>query len=286
MTYSSSALAIGQKIAGIVVEHTHFKEAINAIGRAIQVGNAIDIFAGICLIAPSGYGKSLVIECVRKNVLQWPQFDSASVLFASLKETPTVAQIQGDLLRELHYAITPKATLKTNAAMNELLVSAIKQSRIRLIALDEFQHIFLARGDVISHPVNDWLKRLMNLTGIPVLVSGTERLAAISNSDPQLATRIPTVVRLPVFKYDAEWLGFLKAFCQKVQEVDLSILPDRFGREIFVACAGVPRLFKLLAIEGAMIAFDAKCGSLEESHLRIAFFRVFGNCSPQENPFQ
>lgn len=286
MIYSENALALGARISEIRIHHSKFKEALDGIGRVIQVGNYLPQPAGISVIAPAGAGKTLLINSIQNNVCDWPFLSPNSVLVASLKEAPNVSQIQNDLLSGFNYAIAPRSSPKSNASSFNLLVDAIKHHDIRLIALDEYQHVFLARGGDMHASITDWTKRLMSATGRPVLLSGTEMLGNVEKGDPQLSTRIPTVITLPAFKNDAKWRGVLKAFASGIPDMDLTSLCDNHATATFKATKGKMRLLKTLIVEASMIAFDSSEKKVTADHLHQAFQRVFGVDSSLANPFK
>ncbi|WP_042304086.1 TniB family NTP-binding protein [Paraburkholderia kururiensis] len=286
MIYSERALHAGSRIAGIRIHHTRFKEALEGIGRVVQLGNYFRHPVGVSIIAPAGSGKTLLIDSVQTNVCEWPFLSPNSVIVASLKEAPTVSQIQDDLLANFNYAIPPRSRPRTNAALFNVLADAIEQHDIRLIALDEFQHVFLARKVEVHAAIIDWTKRLMSRTACPVLLSGTETLKSIERADPQLSTRIPTVITLPAFGNDEDWRGILQAFASAVPEVDLSSLCTEYATAIFKATKGTMRLLKSLVIESSMIAIDKSEREVNKNHLGLAFRRVFGADTSSVNPFE
>lgn len=285
MTYSHKALHVGMLIAQIRIHHSRFKDALEGVGRVVQLGNHLRQPVGVSIVAPAGAGKTLLIESVQRNVCEWPFLRPNSVLVASLKEAPTVAQIQEDLLANFNYAIPPRSRRQTNAVLFNVLVDAIEQHDIRLIALDEYQHAFLAQKIEVRSAIVDWTKRLMSRTGRPVLLSGTETLQAIEKADPQLTTRISSVFDLPKFGNDEEWRGVLGAFSAAVSEVNLASLVTNYATAVFKAAGGTMRFLKLLIIEAAMIAIDADELQVEKHHLRLAFQRMVGSGSTRDNPF-
>lgn len=286
MTYSAKAMEVGLSLSRIFINHQSFSDAIDAIGHALHLGNGTDTFAGVRVIAPSGSGKSLLLECVKKNVHNWPMLKvDLPVIHTSLKESPSVAQIQDGLLKNFNYGLSGAYRRTNNNEVNNILVTSINQFRVRAIALDEFQHVFLANGTSVSLSVIDWLKRLMNLTNVPAILFGTDQLERLANADPQLTSRVPTTVRLHAFKYDEKWLGFLKAFAQKANDINLHSIHEEFSRELFLCTKGVVRAFKAIVIQAAMIAVDDGKSHLERAHLSLAFKRHVGHEYDSENPF-
>lgn len=286
MTYSAKALEAGLRVSRIFINHNKFSEAIDAVGNSLHLGNGTETFSGVRVIAPSGTGKSLLLDCIKKNVRKWPMLNvDMPIIHTSLKETPNVSQIQDGLLGNFKYGLSGAYRRSNNNEVNNILVTSIKQFKVRGIALDEFQHVFLANGTSVSLPVIDWLKRLMNLTGVPAILLGTEQLERLATTDPQLTTRIPTTIRLRPFKYDEEWVGFLKAFAHKSVEIDIHCIHKELSREFFLCTKGVARIFKAVLVQAVMIAIDEDKSQLDRSHLRLAFQRHVGEEYESENPF-
>lgn len=286
MTYSPKALELRRHIDGIRIHHSKFQEALDSIGRAILLGSASSEPPGITVIAPSGAGKSLLIECVRNNVCNWPFLQSGNVLMAALKESPSVGQIQDALLRNFNYSIPPRAGRRDNNVLSAILCDSIIHHNIQLIALDEFQHVFLARKNDVRESVIDWTKRLITQTRRPILLSGTERLRSFENADPQITSRIPTIVSLPAFRNDEEFRGVLNAFATSVTAVDLSSLAMQHATPMFRATQGSMRRLKYLIMEAAMIALDSEACGIDRKHLELAFRRVHGADTSHANPFK
>ncbi|KVX50657.1 TniB family NTP-binding protein [Burkholderia stagnalis] len=286
MTYSEKALNARRALHQIVVNHSSFVQALDGIGRVIQLGNDLGSPIGMCLIAPSGCGKSLLIDLLMRNACGWPFLNTQSVLVAALKEAPTVAHVQSELLKCFKYPIPIKVSVSTNATVNNVLIEAVARRKIQLTAIDEYQHVFLCGKEGVRRAINDWLKRYMTLTEKPVLLTGTEDLSALATADPQISTRISGTFRLMPFKHDAEWKGVLKAYADNCDSVDLAPLRNEYSRELYMASQGVFRALKGLVLESVMIAIDEGATAVNKGHLAAAFLRIFGPASTRENPFQ
>lgn len=286
MPYSDKALSVRRGLHEVVVNHSSFVQALDGIGRIIQLGNDLGSPIGMCLIAPSGCGKSLLIDLLSRNACGWPFLNAQSVLVAALKEAPTVAHIQSELLNCFKYPIPIRASASTNAKVNSVLVEAVARRKIQLTAIDEYQQVFLCGKDGVRRSVNDWLKRFMTLTEKPVLLTGTEELSSLVNVDAQISTRISGTFRLMPFKHDAECKGVLKAYEDSCEAVDLAPMRNEYSREMYLASQGVFRTLKGLILESAMVALDDNATTLSRKHLGTAFFRMFGPASTRENPFQ
>lgn len=286
MTYSRKATEIAKAFQSLIVPHTRFNAAAQSIEHAIAVGRFAGTFAGVRVSAPSGSGKTVLLDLVKSRLEQSSDDErSKDVIYASLKENPSVSQLQGDLLENFNYP--PRNLGRNNNDVNVVLVKAINQHLTKLIAIDEFQHVFLANGVKAATPVVDWLKRLMNLVHVPVVLLGTESIDRLEGMDEQLTSRIPTVARLSYFGLNAEWRGFLNALATGCKEFDMSLLSkDRATAvSLWEATKGSPRGTKTLLVHAICIGVTADKMVLTRELLRDAFVAHRGGDASGENPF-
>lgn len=288
MLYTAKALAAGRELRNTVIQHPSFHKALNLIANAIEVGNGTGIFTGVRIMAPSGCGKSLLIECLQKNIIN-SQFleGELSVIRTELKESPSVSQIQGGLLENFKYGLIDQGRRSANNNdVHRVLLAAIAEHRVQLIVLDEIQHIFSPFNDKVATHVIDWLKRLMNMTGVPIVLVGTELMDRLGAVDPQLTSRIPTAIKLMPFMHNAEWVGFLKALVKQCHAVDLSIIAETpLVTQLYGITKGVVRPLKSLLVQAVIMAVNAEEKSLTVGRLLAAYEMVYGPEIASENPF-
>ncbi|KNE29079.1 MULTISPECIES: TniB family NTP-binding protein [Achromobacter] len=291
-TYSESALRAGREIAGIIVPHSNFVRVLDYVRNAIQIGAQTGVFAGVRISASSGSGKTLLMEHLADVLGQeHGSHGNVPLIAGSLKEDPSVSHIQGELLSKFKYAMTSPdlpATSKAranNSDVNQVLVNCIKSRGVRIIVLDEFQHVYLASGTKVATHMIDWLKRLINATRVPVALLGTEMMDRLDTIDPQLTSRIPTHIKLPPFRLGPEWLGFLRGFSESCKVVDLSPIYRTFPSAMFAATSGSPRLLKGLLVQAVMLAVDEKEQVMTPTRMSLAYEYQTGVHTAEENPF-
>ncbi|WP_368643437.1 TniB family NTP-binding protein [Castellaniella ginsengisoli] len=288
MPYTEKALTAGRQLADVIVQHAAFRDALDLIANALDMGNAVGLFAGVRVIAPSGSGKSLLIDCLQRNIIDSPYLtEPLSVIRTELKESPSVSQIQGGLLDNFGYGLTGRGrATSNNNEVHAVLVEAMRAHKVQLVVLDEFQHIFSPASEKVSTHVLDWLKRLMNISRVPVVLVGSKLMDRLEGTDRQLTSRIPSVIRLPAFQCDARWVGFLKAFAKESVAVDLSpIVGPQIALHLFRVTQGVPRELKRLLVQAVMMAIDADEKSIAPARLHAAYAIVYGPDKAAEDPF-
>ncbi len=286
MAYSRHSTDVANRFQSLIIPHTKFVAAVKSIESAMDVGKLTGTFAGVRITAPSGSGKTALLGYVRSN-LGTSEFDDKAkdIVDASLKENPSVSQVQSALLEKFDYAVPARAA--SNNDVNVILVKAINHNRTKLIVLDEFQHVFLAGGVKFATPVIDWLKRLMNLVQVPVVLLGTEALDRLEGMDEQLTSRVPTIARLSHFSLNGEWRGFLTALSNGCKEFDMTLLAkDRTAAiALWAATGGSPRHTKTLLVHAICIGLTAEKSVLTMDILRDAFIAHRGPDGALENPF-
>lgn len=288
MIYSAEAHQVALEFGSQIVPHTRFNSVLKSIESAVDIGNAAGIYAGVRVSAPSGSGKSVLLEHVgnRLNAVYGGNGNIA-MISASLKENPSVSQVQSELIENFNYPARSVSKLGNNNDVNVVLVKAITQHRVQLIAIDEFQHVFLTGGLKVATPVIDWLKRLMNLSHVPVLLLGTESIDRLEGLDPQLTSRIPTVGRLGHFPLNGEWYGFVKALAGACKGMDMSALCKdvSLSASLHGATKGSPRLTKALLVHSICIGLTNGQKVLDRSILKEAYVVLRGGEPNLENPF-
>jgi type II secretory pathway predicted ATPase ExeA len=288
MPFSEKARTIGRDLSNVVVQHAAFREALELIANALEMGNAVGLFAGVRITAPPGSGKSLLIDCLQKNIIDSPYLtEPLSVIRTELKEAPSVSQIQAGLLDNFGYGLTGKGrATSSNNEVHGVLIEAMRAHKVQLVVLDEFQHIFSPTSEKVSTHVVDWLKRLMNIAQVPVVLVGSKLMDRLEGADLQLTSRIPAVIRLPTFQCDTQWVGFVKAFAKECAAVDLSPLFDRqMALHLFRATQGVPREFKRLLVQAVMMAVDSHEKFITPARLHAAYAMIYGPEKASEDPF-
>jgi len=287
MKFTDNALLAGRILEESIVQHSNFDEVSNAILQLIAIGKGTGLFTGARLIAPSGTGKTSLVHHIRECLLEdHPDNGRFALISASLKENPSVSQIQTELLANFKYPLSGIPKRANNNDVNHILVTAIAEHKTRLVALDEFQHVFHSGGTQTSTVVIDWVKRFMNITKVPVLLLGTEMLDRLQGIDPQLTTRIPTVLRLSAFQYDDEWVGFIKSLGELEDlPLDLSTLHQTHHHSLFRATQGNPRMLKNLLVHAVVIAITEGHSRIDDKTLAKAYRFQQGTVPDEENPF-
>ncbi|RRQ22252.1 TniB family NTP-binding protein [Thiohalobacter thiocyanaticus] len=184
----------------IMVCHSHVDRAMHLMERcyrgALEGGDA----RGLAVIGESGSGKSKILKYSKK--IHSPHRDAdgrkVPVLLASVPSKPTVMNLVEELLYEIGDNLYHKGT---EAQKTKRLRKFLRSAETRILALDEFQHFVDQSSHKIQHEVADWLKILVEKTGVSLVVAGLPRLSYVIKSNEQLERRFQAPAIMPRFNW-------------------------------------------------------------------------------------
>lgn len=171
----------------------------------------------ILIVGESGVGKT---ELLKRYVNQFPryveanqdgdEYDIVPVVSVSLPDDASGRAAPVEILKALGgEAENPKGT---RAELNRRFCDRARDSKVELIVIDEFHHAFSNITSVQLKNAADWIKHLINKTGIPVVLLGLPVCLEILQQHPELRNRFATVHHLERFSLAdiKKWRVFLK----------------------------------------------------------------------------
>jgi hypothetical protein len=165
-------------------------------------------------------------QAIRKTCGVWilqPQSSPSKV-----PARPTVKSFAETLLYQLGDPLWFRGnTVGKSIRLREL----IKRCRVRLLALDEFQHFVDVRRASIVNDVADWLKEQVEEAKLAIVVSGLQRCLEVLRQNEQLRRRFGSTLRVSAFRWDIKedrttYRAFLRAVQEQLPEYDMPTLAD------------------------------------------------------------
>ena len=239
-------------IESILVPHSEFAKTLNQMQQIYEIAGVVGESVGKPLLAPSRAGKSRVIEEFKKLHPNTRNADGLIVPVLSVKvpSKPTVKGLAEVLLSKLE---DPAAYSGTEVQKTVMLTAKLPRTHTRVMVLDEFQHFVDKSSMKIQHEVADWLKILLDDSGVAIVIVGLESATAVLDQNEQLRGRFLSPARLNRFDWNnedqrSEFVAIINSFETVLRNyVDLPEIANAdMGFRIYVATGGLIGYLTLL----------------------------------------
>jgi energy-coupling factor transporter ATP-binding protein EcfA2 len=214
----------------ILVKYPLFKTAIARIQACFDSHEGAAEPDCCPLVGESGSGKTTIISYFASL---HPRVDhkggvEVPVLVAKVPARPTVKSFAETLLYQLGDPLWCRGnTVGKSIRLRQL----IKRCRVRLLALDEFQHFVDVRRASIVTDVADWLKEQVEEARLAIVVSGLQRSLEVLRQNEQLRRRFGSTLRVSAFRWETKedrttYRAFLRAVQEQLPEYEMPTLAD------------------------------------------------------------
>lgn len=244
---------------------------------------------GLAIVGETGTGKTTLLSRFARSYPreEHPEFTEVPVLYASVPARCTIKRLAGLLLQALGSKFWNCGDEEDRTYQ---LKTLLKGCRVRLILLDEVNHLG-DRGAARTHyEVGDWIKQLSTDTRVPVVLAGTPSAAVLWQTNEQLADRyeVVTLELLSLAPDRApEFAGVLKTYgklMSGLQVIDLEATET--ARLMACATGGRLRDIRKLLVRAVELAEVDQTLMIDREMLRRAFEQVIYEKAPEErNPF-
>lgn len=214
----------------ILIKYPLFKTAVVRI-QACFDSHDVTAEPDCCpLVGESGSGKTTILSYFASlhPRVDHPWGVEVPVLVAKVPARPTVKSFAETLLYRLGDPLWSRGnTVSKSIRLRELL----KRCRVRLLALDEFQHFVDVQRASIVNDVADWLKEQVEEARLAIVVSGLQRCLEVLRQNEQLRRRFGSTLRVSAFRWEVKeerttYRAFLRAVQEQLPEFDMPPLAD------------------------------------------------------------
>lgn len=278
------AAKAAHEINAAIVMHPRFERAYNGILEMIKTASVVDLPFGATVIAPPGCGKTALMKCIARAIpsSQFLQDDMRSVCITA-EANAALGDFVGKLMKQLGYPATIRAS--TLYIQTSLIATALRERGVKVLFMDEFQHVCRGKREISAAGITDWIKQLVDDGGVVVILLGTLELKPLIEMNDQLGSRAPAHFELKGFERNEDWVGLLQQIANEVKSIDLSSIHLDLYKPLHAASKGMLRPLKQLLIAGAMIAIEAGKTAIDKNSLSDGYERVFGADPRVANPF-
>jgi len=269
-----------------------FVAALDAIKTNLELFRETGIAQHLLVLGEAGTGKSSICRWVEH---QYPRFalpdrDVIPVLIVPVPAAASISSMASAMLEKLG---DPSALFGTISTKTSRVVTLCHACRVELILFDEAQHIH-DRGQVTTHyMVGDWLKSLIDQTGVPTVFLGLPRLEQLLQVNEQLRRRFSRRLRLALGQSDKnsiheECLQLFRSLgaCLPVPLVCGAYGWDELGMRLYYASDGRVHYIKELLKAALRLALETDSVEIGPHFLEQAFtVQIWSEGVDKLNPF-
>ena len=285
--------------ARFIVPHQAYTQAIDIIEHAITAAHTTGEPVSGLMTGEPGTGKTTICQVL---VSQRPPAEVRveeggirRVIPAFYCAVPAEVSIKG-LASEMLNRLGCVEMRGDRIALERRLMGLLKTCQTEVIFLDEFHHLLARGAEKTRAGVCDWVKGLMNDTGIPVILVGMPKCEAIIDEHPQLARRFPYRAHLRAIPYAStarsEFTRVLRAFRKAmIEHADMrevvAFTDGALVAALYVATAGNMNAIRQLLYEVVGVALSRGDGAVVAEDFAEAFagVRLDSALARGRNPF-
>jgi hypothetical protein len=258
-----------QQIRELYVLHPLFKSLIRDIDDCREDSKLGGPPECMLVTGDTGVGKSSLIAYYQEKHPPIEKADGtySPILICELPQNATPKSVAAELLSELGDPAAFRSG--TEVEITHGLITLLKNMEVELIILDEFQHLIQKSSNRVMHDTADWLKSIINKSGVPVVLFGMPWSREILSCNRQLARRFSLQRKIEHFylsKADSRQL--FRDFLAKIDgampfdglsELDSKVMTLR----LFAASKGNIGDLMTLIYRAAKFAIDDSKGKIE-----------------------
>ncbi|WP_321960068.1 TniB family NTP-binding protein [Paraburkholderia sp. J7] len=281
-----------QDIRTSFIKFPHVRNILNAMDRLYDYRCLNEEPEHLALLGESGVGKSTLLIRYRDDhpAIEHDELTEVPVLYVAIGPSPTPKALASSILRALG---DPKCDIGKEVDLTYRLVLLIKLCRVRLVIIDEANHLIDRGGEKTHHVAADWLKRLVDATRVSFVLAGIPRTRRLFEKNDQLRSRFREVIEIDRFSVEngsAElqfrgvlW-AFKKEYLREVPTIDIS--SATMARKFAFATDGRLRDIRRLLVRAVELSYQESEPRLTEGILSDAFRTVIHPGAPNtRNPF-
>ncbi|HHF3003010.1 TPA: TniB family NTP-binding protein [Vibrio diabolicus] len=222
----------------------------------------------------TGVGKTTIIK---KYLMQNKRDSDAKgdmipVLHIELPDNAKPVDAARELLLEMG---DPLALYETDLArLTKKLTDLIPAVGVKLIIIDEFQHLVEEKSNRVLTQVGNWLKMILNKTKCPIVLFGMPYSKVVLQANSQLHGRFSIQFELRPFSYE-EGNGVFKTFLEYLDralpfEKEAGLARESLQKKLYAFSQGNMRSLRNLIYQASIEAIDNQHVTITEEDFVFA----------------
>ncbi|WIG83712.1 TniB family NTP-binding protein [Photobacterium damselae] len=222
----------------------------------------------------SGVGKTAVIKKYLSQNKPESEIrgDIIPVLHIELPDNAKPVDVARELVLEMG---DPLALYDADLTrLTEKLTHLIPSVGVRLIIIDEFQHLVEERSNQVLTQVGNWLKMIINKTKCPIVLFGMPYSKVVLQANSQLHGRFSIQFELRPFSYQGG-SGVFKIFLEHLDkalpfEKQAGLAKENLQKKLYAFSQGNMRSLRNLIYQASIEAIDNQHTSITEEDFVFA----------------
>ncbi|WP_343728337.1 TniB family NTP-binding protein [Duganella sp.] len=288
----------------MVIAHPAFDAAVRGIEECSLQSEFYSEPVGSLLLAEGGMGKTTVCRTIlsrmKRSTVRDDYVDGTIVpaFYFSIPASATIRGVAESMLQAL--GVDDLDSGSNRGKLTRRLCKLLQKTKTTLVFADEFHHLFLLKNRSAStnEHVRNWIKEVVDQTGISFCLVGLPAFAPLLAADGQHARRFPLEYCLSALTPgDQDNPGTLVSFLaeamqQTVTRLKLDGAPHfdslYTASQVYAATSGVPSYVTGLIKHAALSAFSNGASRLTMEHFAAVWDsgRLARVSLVRENPFR
>lgn len=244
----------------------------------------------LVIIGDTGTGKTTLIEnfVQSRPRVEHPEVTEVPVLNVEVPAKCSVKMLAALMLRKLGSLYWNRGD---EVDRTDQLVTLIKACKVRMIIIDEVNHLADRGAEKSHYHIGDWIKQLIRSSRLPVVLAGTPAAEILWNTNEQLADRFREQIVLEPLGMEGQRLRELRsvlgAFLGLMKSIPcIDITEEAHARRMAFATAGRLRDVRRLLVRAVEIASAQPRFAITRATLAKSFLQVIYPKAPDNrNPF-
>jgi len=272
------------------VPHQRLIDAAEGVYRHYELACQMNEPSCIAVRGKTGSGKTTLVRKVKEMILAEPHDSSTKpVVYLELPEDCTRKMVLGRILEAVD---DDDPYGSTGSVLLARVQDAMRSHKVRLIIIDEVQHLVSKENKRVNHKMADLLKVLIDTVGVPFVLVGNTDLDHILSANQQLQRRMFDYIRLTPFdlgdrRDSVHFRAFLRLFDARLPFPEWCELDDAaVAAALHDATEGLIGFIVQLLKNAGDRALREGCRRIEPKHLAAAWRAVRKPfVTRKDNPF-
>lgn len=258
------------------IYHNSMKKIFEDIDECKNSADYIQAPTCMCLVGPSGSGKTTFYEMYSNKypTVKCQNGVEKPVLYCEIPCPARIGSLAPKLLEALgdpFYGNRINITLQT-----QRLYYLLKECKVKVIFLDEIQHLVDRNSNILIRDSSDWFKKLINETKISLIFMGMPESQKIFIENDQLLSRVRLYNLIKPFQHDDIFRTLLYMFDVNLPLKSISGLANNdMSKRILIATKGLIRNISILIRESTILAIQSNANKVDITMLAYVYDKYF-----------